>query len=573
MTAPGAPPPGAGPGATTALAIGLLAVVIFALTLGFDLVWDDPLLLEWTRSCFREGGLSGVLGAPFRLKPEAPLSYYRPVVMLSLLVDDLAGGGAPPLFHLTNVLLHGAASVLVLLLLSALGAGRWPAAAGAALFAVHPVHVESVAFVSGRTDLLAAVFALAAALLWVRDRGGPPQRGLLRCGAGLAAYALACLSKEVAFLLPVVLAAWDLALPRPARDGWRRARLAWGFGAAAVMAGALVLRTAVAGEPLPLSGLAPEASPATGGRFASLPGVLLTALRLLVAPWPLNAYYTADQVALRGSGVLGVAGLVAAVALLAGWAVLSTPRFWRAGWLSAAWTVAFLLPGLGLVAHGGAAIAERFLYLPSVGVALLVLGLEGLAPRTRRAGIALAFAAALLVLPLTIARQGVWRSEEALFTSLIRSSPRCVEGYLGLAHSRSRAGRHDDAIGLLEQALALEPRSPRVLLKLGLEYGSSGRLEQAIASLRQAAALDPGYPEAHATLGLTYLLAGRAVEARAALQRAVELRPGYSAAWTMLGRAQLALGDPGAAGSFRRALELAPHDPEALRGLEQAGVR
>ncbi|MCU0254665.1 MAG: tetratricopeptide repeat protein [Acidobacteria bacterium] len=570
MTAAGARPPDAGPGATTALAIGLLAVVSFALTLGFDLVWDDPLLLEWTRSCFREGGLTGVLAAPFQLKPEAPLGYYRPVVMLSLLVDDLAGGGAPLLFHLTNVLLHGAASVLVLLLLSALGAGRWPAAAGAALFAVHPVHVESVAFVSGRTDLLAAVFALAAALLWVRDRGGPPQRGLLRCGAGLAAYALACLSKEVAFPLPFVLAAWDLALPRPARDGWRSARLAWGFGAAAVIAGALVLRTVVAGEPLPVFGQAPEASPAVGGRFTLLPGVLLTALRLLVAPWPLNAYYTADQVALGGSGALGAAGLVAAIALLATWAVLSTPRFGRAGWLSAAWTIVFLLPGAGLIAHGGAAIAERFLYLPSVGLALLALGLEGLAPRARRAGLAIACAAVALFFSLTIARQGVWRSEEALFSSLIRSSPRCVEGYLGLAHVHSRAGRHGDAIGLLRRALELDPRLARARLKLGMEYGSIGRHDEAIASLREAIALEPGYPESHATLGLTYLLAGRPAEARAALARAVELRPSYAPAWTMLGRAQLALGDPAAAASFRRALALAPDDAEARRGLEQA---
>lgn len=552
-----------GPGWKPAAAIGLLAAAAFALTAGFDLVWDDPLLLEWTRSCYREGGIAGVLGAPFRLKPEAPLGYYRPVVMLSLLADELAWGGSPVAFHLTNILLHAGASVLALFLLSALGAGRGAAAAGAALFAVHPVHVESVAFVSGRTDLLAAVFALAAALAWLRDRSGAPAHaGLLR-SAGLALFALACLSKEVAFPLPLVLAAWDLALPRPARAGWPSARRTWWIGAGAVLAGALALRALVAGEPLR----------ASGGDFALAPGALLTALRLLVAPWPLNAYYTADQVGLGSSGPWGTMGLLAAAALIASWVVLSAARFRRAGWLSAAWTAAFLLPGLGLVAHGGAAIAERFLYLPSVGIAILALGLEGLAPRARRAGIALAFAAAALFLPLTIARSGVWRSEEALFASLIRSSPRCVEGYLGLAHSRSRTGRHDDAIGLLEQALALEPRSPRVHLKLGLEYGSSGRLEEAIASLRRAAALDPGYPEAHATLGLTYLRAGRAVEARAALQRAVELRPGYAAAWTMLGRAQLALRDPGAAASFRRALELDPHDAEALRGLEQAGAR
>jgi tetratricopeptide (TPR) repeat protein len=470
---------------------------------------------------------------------------------------------------LTNVLLHGLASVLVLLLLSALGAGRWPAVAGAALFAVHPVHVESVAFVSGRTDLLAGVFVLSSALLWTRDRAGAPRHAAWLRAAGVGAFALGCLSKEVAFPLPFVLAAWDLALPWPARPGWIRGRRVWWIGAASAIAAALALRTLVAGEPLPLLGDSGDASAAAGDRLALLPGVLVTGLRLLVAPWPLNAYYTAGQVALGGSGALG---LLAAGALLAAWIVLAAPRFLRAGWLSASWTIAFLLPGLGLVAHGGAAIAERFLYLPSAGVALLALGLDGLAPRARRTAVALVLAVAGLFLPLAIARSGVWRSEEALFASLIRTSPQCVEGYLGLAHVRSRTGRHDDAIGLLKQALQLDPRLARGHLKLGMAYGSLGHFDLAIASLREAAALDPAYPEAHATLGLTLLLAGRPAEARAALVRAVELRPAYGAAWTMLGKAQLALRDPGAAASFRRALALAPNDAEARRGLEQASA-
>ena len=545
----------------------MLAVATYLLSLGFDLVWDDPLLLEWTRSRFRDGGLAGLLGASFRLKPEMPLDFYRPVVLLSLLVDDFAGGGSPFSFHLTNVLLHAAASTLVLLLLSALGAGRGPALAGAALFAVHPVHVESVAFVSGRTDLLAAVFVLASALLWTRDRTGAPRHAALFRVAGLAAYALGCLSKEVAFPLPFVLAAWDLALPRPAADGWRRARRTWWAGAAASIVVVLALRTLVAGVPLPFSSGAAEAAAPLGTRLARLPGVLVTGLRLLVAPWPLNAYYTADQVA------IGAIELLAGGALLAAWIVLTAPRFRRAGWLSASWTIAFLLPGLGLIGHGGAAIAERFLYLPSAGIAILVLGFAGLSARGRRAAVAGVLVVAAVFAALTIARSGVWRSEEALFASLTSTSPRCVEGYLGLAHVRSRAGRHDEAIGLLKQALQLDPGLDRAYLKLGMEYGSLGRHDEAIGSLRQAAALRPDYPEAHATLGLTFLLAGRPAEARAALARAVELRPGYAAAWTTLGKARLALGDPGAAAAFERALALMPGDGDARFGLVLARLR
>ncbi|MCU0222544.1 MAG: tetratricopeptide repeat protein [Acidobacteria bacterium] len=554
------PAPAATPGRWAAPAIGLLAIVAFARTLGYGLVWDDPKLLEVLRARQLDGGLLAVIGSEFRLDVELPLGYYRPVAMFSLWLDHALGGGAAWAFHLSSVLLHAVASALVLRLLGALGAAPWPAFAAAALFAVHPVHVESVAFVSARTDVLAAIFVLVAVLLWCRDRGAGDARPAWPRLLGMGSFALACLSKEVALALPFVLGAWDALLP-PASSAWpRKGRWWWLGGLAGVAVAVLVLRSAVAGVPLP--GTASGAAAPLVERAREALSNLALALRLLVLPWPLSPYYTPDQLQ------PGMVTLAASIGTIVAWALTAGRRWCRAGLLSASWVVLFLLPAAGLVAHPGSPFAERFVYLPSIGLAVLVLAATALPMRAQRAVVAGVVLAALAGLFLTLQQSRIWRDEESLYAALMEAAPRHADGFLGLAHVRERQGRLDEAEALLRQAVAIEPSLERAHMKLGVVYGRQERWEDAIASFQRALALRPDYPDALANLGYTFLLMRRPGDAIPPLERAVAVKPQFAAAWTSLGRAYGSAGDAARAGrAFERAIALAPGDVDARLGL------
>ncbi len=554
------------------LAVAALAVAAFARTLGFGLVWDDPKLLAVMAERLGAGGLAGLLGSDFRLDPAIPLGFYRPVTMLSLWIDRAVGGGAAWPFHLTNVALHALASVLVFRLLLRLGAASLPALGAATLFAAHPVHVESVAFVSGRTDLLAATFVLGATLLWLRDRRAEGPVRALRVTAGSALFALGSLSKEVALVLPAVLIAWD-ALLGGARPAWRgRGRVAWLAGFGVALALVLLLRFGVAGAPLAGADAGGPPAPPFGERLAAAPAVLAFALRLLVLPWPLSPYHTPDQVRLDPL-TLGGAAVV-----LAAWGFFASRRWQRAGLLSAAWTVGFLLPSAGIAAHAGATFAERFLYLPSAGLPVLVLAALG-AKETVRAGVASVLTATLAVLALggaafSVMESAIWRDEESLAGALVARSPRYADGFVGLAHVRERQGRLDEAAELLDRALALDPALAGAHMKLGLVRGRQQRWDESIAAFQRALALRPDYADALANLGHTYLLMRRPQDAIPPFERAVALRPGFAAAWAGLGRALGTAGDPTrAAEAFGRAIVLDPADPDARLGLVVARLR
>ena len=550
------------------LAVGLIAIAVFAPTLGYRLVWDDPKLLGVLQERLLGGGLLAVLGADFRLDPAVPLGFYRPVTMLSLWLDRALGGGAAWPFHLTNVLLNALASALLFRLLRRLGVETGPALAGAALFAVHPVHVESVAFVSGRTDLLATVFTLGATILWLRDRAAERSGGPWTIGAASALFALACLSKEVAFVLPLVLVAWDALLPAASSAWCARGRFAWLAGLGTALLAVLFLRGAVAGVPLLGAGAGTGAAVPLGERLAAAPAVLLSALQLLVLPWPLSPYHTPDQIR------FGALAIAAAALVVVAWCLLAGRRWQRAGLLSAAWTVLFLLPSAGIAAHAGAPLAERFLYLPSAGLPMLALAAAGHAFHARRAVAALLGVAALAGAALSAGESRIWRDEEALYAALVARSPRYADGFVGLAHVREGQGRFDEAAALLDRAIALDPMLEGAHMKLGLVRGRQARWDESIASFRRALELRPDYPEALANLGYTFLLMRRPLDAIPPLERAVALRPGFAAAWTSLGRARGVTGDPsGAAQAFERAIALAPGDPEARLGLVFARVR
>ncbi len=532
----------------------LLAVLVYSGSLSHALVWDDPLLLDHVRELRQQGGWSALLTAGFRLSEDVDLGYYRPVVLLSLALDDLAST-----FHPTNVLLHAGCTWLVGMLLWRFGFSPAISLLGATIFALHPVHVESVAFVSGRTDVLAALFVMIATLAWKANR-----RWL-----GLGAFALALLSKELALVLPPVLLALDaLGFPtRPEREGgWIERNAAWLLGWLAVILAVALLRFVVADVGLGGAGRAAAVRDPSSALWspAWIPAILATYARLLVVPWPLNGYYTPDQIAPGVTSVLSIVLLLGA----AWWARRSPhPRSGAAGLI---WIVTFLLPVLGFVPIAGAMVAERFLYVPSIGLSVLICGAAAALARGRGRR-ALVIGAPLVVIALatgTVLRIPVWKDELSLYSNLVETSPRCVECLENLGIALHEAGRHDEAVEPLRRAIAIRPGAAKAHDMLGIQYGTLGHPLEALPHFLEAIRLRPERVAYRENLGKTLLDLRRFEEAERAFSDAIALDPGLARLRFGRALALVGLGRLEEAERERRALEA--RAPELARGLSIA---
>ena len=485
--------------------VALCALLAYTTTLRNGLVWDDFVLLDAVRAA----GFPGLLKLEFMHPGNG---YYRPLVLASLWLDDQLAGIAPPAFHMTNILLHAANSFLVWRLLGALFA---PTAAlwGSLLFAVHPVTAEPVAFVSGRTDLWVAFFTLLLALRWALLMRDETRRSPREWFLWFALFVLGGLAKETMFIFPAILFVWGLLLfPPPGcfagwvrRDGW------WLSASAAGIAALLAIRTGFAGVGFGrgLAGLGGPDPVAAVNQLAAIPAIVGTYLRLLVWPWPLSAYYT--QAHLH----FGAGTVAAAAAILACGALTARRRFQRAGAVGLVWLAGFLLPVSGLVRITGAVVAERFLYLPLVGLAVLfgnvvlMLGATG----RRRQVAALGAGAVLAVLAaLSLQRAAVWRDEITLFERTQRDAPSTI-AKLALAGAYFKAGRAAEAHRLR-----------------GEVYFQIKLFPQAVEEFTLAAREGPADPAIMDQLGQALLGSGDAVGAESAFRAGLRLNPGHAPA-------------------------------------------
>lgn len=446
-------------------ALLLLVLLAHLPALGGGFVWDDLPLLRDRPDLHR---LDTALPAAFSdffpgQGGAAGGGYLRPVpVLLNALTWQLTDG-APLAFRLTNLALHLGSVAMLFGLLRRLGLGAWGAALAAAIFGLHPAQTEAVDFISGRTDLLAAFFGLAA--LHGVHRGTP--RAL--AGAGVA-FLLALGSKEVALgLLPV---AWLVA-----PDASARRRGGAVLGAVAV---ALLVTRATSGVPTPArlffgAGEVPVAVPSLAGFY----------LRLAVAPLDLRAVYTLPGVAAPGLDTLLGAGLLL-------WLLAGAVRGTALVRLGCVWVGACLLPVLHVLPLS-TLVAPRYLYLPLAGVGLLVACAAARLPERRRRLLGLAPALCLVLTPVRVAD---WRTETTLWTAELDAEPESFTAHQNLGATLAEAGDRAGALAHLRAAAALRPEHALVrrnLIRLeALDLPAdvrAGVLRAALAERPDAAAL------------------------------------------------------------------------------------
>jgi hypothetical protein len=436
-------------------------------------------------------------------------NYWRPGFVLWLILNHRLFGLRDTLgWHAGSVALHAATTLVAYGLLLRLGLSWRLAAAVCLLFAVHPVHVESVAWISGSPDPLAALLLLGA--LWAALAGAGSRRPALRAAAVLLHLA-ALLVKEIAVLFPVVVAAawWTAGAGSGRREralGALRAAAPFAVGSAVF----LVARLLVLGR----------AQVATPWRMG-LPGILLNAPQLLVfylrqSLWPatLGPSYPLRAVrpgAQDAAGFWIPLGLVAVAGLLA-W-FLARGR--RVGQVGVALFLVFLLPAFNIDAFiPEQVVHDRYLYLPLLGILMAVVR----AP-PRAEGVALALAACLSVpLAMATARYAIaWTSESALWERGVRTDPGSSFNWAEHAHALLQEGRVDAAREAADRALGIGPVTSGFFTRAEVAF-RQGRFPEAEADLQKVLAAQPDNPLAYERLALVYQVQGRLADAEATLR-------------------------------------------------------
>ena len=475
----------------TAALLAAAVLAVYGFTLGFGFVFDDHVQVERNPWLQAPDGLRLFLTRPFwgfdRERGPLPSNYYRPVFGAFDSLLARLWGLDPTAFHGASVALHLAVCLLVALVARRLFPGEnAPALAAGLLFAVHPAHAEAVAWAGGQPDLLAALFALTAVLIYLNDKDGPPagQRfWILDFGfwIGPFAYLLACLAKETGVATVLVLVAVEITEWR--REGSPALALRRLAPYGLMLAVYLALRLHALGGFAPRSyGVTSTAAGAVGYAGA----LLARYLGFLVLPFPARVLAGVPVPPLLSFAVL--AGLAAAGAALAGLAVAA----WRGSGrreivLPLAFVFAFLLPVLRADAIGGANFAERYLYLPSVGLAWLAGLLASRLARSRaRRTLAVAGLAVLVALGAAAAvRATTYRNDRALFTAAVRENPRSEIARNNLGMALYAAGRLDEAEREYQEALRLQPAAVAPLANLGLLRERRGDLPGAKAAFEE----------------------------------------------------------------------------------------
>jgi tetratricopeptide (TPR) repeat protein len=558
----------AAPGAAAAiLTLGLLVAIVYLPALGNGFVsHDDPEYI--TRNPRVLTGL-GPANAAWAFRT-FHAGNWHPLTWISHQFDASLFGLAPAGHHAVSVLLHLANAALLWRLLAALTGAGWPSLVVAMLFAVHPLHVESVAWASERKDLLSAALLLLAGLAWVT---WVRRRSRVGYAAALAAYALSLLAKPMGVSFPfllLLLDAWPLARFAPRRAG--RPASAAGAGPAA----AVIL------EKTPFLLLAAASSVVTwiaqerGGMFYPIPfpwrlgnAAVAYARYLGKTLWPtdLAVFYPHPGGALAPAAVFGAAALLAAATILA---VVPWRRlpFLAVGWL---WFVGTLLPVIGLAQVGNQAMADRYTYLPLTGVFVALAWGGAAAARRYRLSRVLAAAAAVLVvglLPVARRQVGVWRDDASLFGHALAVTEGNWLAHNGLGDAAWRSGRYAEAAAHFREAVRINPGFFVGWANLGQALASLGD-PGAPAAFAEAIRLEPAFVPARAGLGVFELARGNLPAAEREFLETLRLDPAHVDARVNLGVVAYRRGDRArAAAWWREALALDPRQPLALENLK-----
>ena len=492
---------------------------------------------------------------------------WHPLTWISYMLDFSLFGGNPGGQHLVNVALHLASVLLLFFALSRMTRQPWRCALVAAIFAVHPLHVETVAWISERKDVLSTFFEMLALLLYLRYTAKPGVRSYLSVAV---AFGLSLLAKPMVVTFPLVLLLLDY---------WPLRRIEWPLKAVTIR------RLFV--EKMPLFAMAAVDSVLTfmaqrdyGAvrSFTSIPLPVRIAnaaidyvdyMKKAVWPVDLAVLYIARPPALATAAT---AVLILVALTVVAWRWVKQRPYFAVGWL---WYLGMLVPVIGLVQVGVQAMADRYAYVPMVGLSIAVVWTIADFVESRAAlRIAAAAVAILILAALTGAayqQAAYWKSSRTLFehTLAVTRGNYVIMNNLGMVVASE--GNHAEAIALYRAALAIAPDSELALANLGHEQLDSGQLDQAQSNLTRALELSPNLALAQADLGMLLAARGDFEEARLHIERSLSLAPGDAVSESNLCYVLTHLGRPDEAiAHCNTALRISPGDLNAQFNLKNA---
>ena len=546
------------------LCLALAVWLVFGQTLGYEFVnYDDAAYVYGNAQVSQGLSWRGIEWA----FTYGEIGHWHPLTWLSHMLDCQLYGLNPAGHHLTNVLLHTAAAILLFLGLRQMTGALWRSAFVAAVFAIHPLRVESVAWVAERKDVLSAFFFMLTLWAYVRYVRRPPS--MIRYGAVVLCFALGLLSKDMLVTMPFVLLLLDY----------------WPLGRFSSFTPQVLLRRAA--EKIPLlvlaigscvaTALVPEKLTADklpfGLRMENAVVSYVIYLWQMIHPSGLACHYPNPVNYLPFWQVAGALGLLLAISG-AVWAFHKQYPWLIVGWL---WYLGMMIPVIGIVQISNYAHADRYTYLPQIGLYLIIAWAATGVATGRRYGRWLlgSLASAVIVALILCARTQVsywknsttlweralavsgdtdvahndlgmalvqkeqWSQAIAQFQQALKANPDYASAHDNLGVALAQEGQLDEAMAQFQQALKINRDDDLAHNNLGMALVQKGQLDEAIAQYQLALKINPDFDMAHLDLGIALAKKGRLDEAIARFQQALEINPNYDLAYFNLGNALL----------------------------------
>jgi Tfp pilus assembly protein PilF len=499
---------------------------------------------------------------------------WHPLTWLSLMLDEqlFGPGAAGP--HLTNVFLHAANTALLFLLLRRLTGANWRSAFVAALFALHPLHVESVAWVSERKDVLSGLFFMLTLLMYARfvelSKVQNPKSKVFYA-LSLLLFACGLLSKPMLVTLPFVLLLldyWPLERFTIYDLRFTIRRLAWEKVPFFVLSATSCVVTFVAQK----DAIQPFDRIPMGIRAVNAMVSCVHYLRKmfwpvdLAIPYPYPGHWSFELFWL--SAAVFLAAIVFVVWLGRRFPFLITGWFWYLG---------MLVPVIGLVQVGAQSMADRYTYLPLIGVfILLVWGACGVLESWRLPK-QVVWSMAMLILAVCTARTldqlRLWQNTETLFHHTITVTKGNAVAYYNLGEYYSGKGKLDEAVDNYLKAIQIRPGYDDALNNLGVALASKGELDEAVARIRESIRYQPDKADAYYNLGNVFVMQHKPDEAISAYTGALRLKPDYPEAHNNLANLLAGQGHlEEAVKHYRETLRLNPNHEGAKKQLRALGA-
>ncbi len=551
--------------AAVCIVLVLAVLAVFGQTAGFEFVDYDDGLYVYENPVVAKG--LTLNGAAWALT-YGGIGHWHPLTWLTHMADCQVYGLWAGGHHLTNVALHAAAAVLLLLALREMTGSLWRSAFVAGVFAIHPLRAESVAWIAERKDVLSGVFFMLTLWAYARYAGRPSR---WRYAAVALAYALGLLCKNTLVTLPFVLLLLDWwPLHRVKLDeaaGGKVMAPFWGLVKEKIPLFLLSVGSCVA------TALVPEKVPDTARwPFVDRIGNALVSycvyLRQMVFPAGLAIPYPNPPNGLPFREAALAFVVLAAISMIVSACWKKRP-YLLVGWL---WYLGMLVPAIGIIQISYYTHADRYTHLPGIGLVMAgtwAVGDWSMGWKHRRAALGGLMAAVMGILMACAWKQTTyWKNSETLWTHAIACTTDNAVAYNNLGYALLQKGQQDEAIAHFHKALEIQPDNGEAHYNLGNILRLKGKTDEAIAQYQKAVRFKPSIAQAHNNLGTALRQKGRLDEAIAQFQFALQLMPGDDAVHFNLAKAFYQKGKVGEAiAQYQIVLQIKPADMEAQNNL------